>query len=647
VPTDAYVFVNCPTVGGDLDLSRLRGYAIADAHARFRRGRGEGVLFTLGFDTFATTPKPAEGQSADEWIATRCADLQSQVDGLGISFDWDRVLLTSDPNVYRWSQWLFTKLLEADQVYQRGGKGWYLRTTTFNEENDRRLDELDGWSDAARAAQRALLQRVDGSEFEAKALDGTALTLFTSHPEAIDVAEFVALSPSRPELDGWLTDEGVRQQVEDMRNRDWSGVALAELPVVEVEMSVQVPSVAQPLPVVVSPSVDARFGPAAVLGVPSADATDKLLAKGLPKLGGLAWKVESKPPKTTATVRYLAEDMPLSRGRAWGAPVPVVHCEQCGAVPVPADRLPVEPPADIDVTARGNALAERDDFLAAECPQCGAAAKRDPGTLHPRFGAAWTEVGLAVPAADRAESMFDHPELQRWLPTAQTIEDGEAGVALLDMRTVAKALRDAAALQWLADGEPHGPTVIHESFEVTTGPPANGSDPAAGDNSPPAETVVTSRELVEAYGSDAVRFALLYAAAPAKAFSGRVEAMRHSASFLSDLRAFAEPRLDSTADGTSIDRGDGLRRRLAAWCDTAVNKATENYEQLDMHRATRNVMELLARIQDFEQRVTEHRGEVAGADREAVTVALQVLVRLLTPLAPRLANELQHEPAPA
>jgi leucyl-tRNA synthetase len=620
VSTDAYVFVNCPTVGGTLDLTQQRGYALADAYARYRRARGEDVLFALGFDTFGTTPKPADGQAVDEWIEGRCASLKEALESLSISFDWDRTVLTSDPDVYRWSQLLFVELLKAGLVYQHGGKGWFLRMDSFNEENDSKVDQLEGWSEAARAGQRALLQRVDGSEFEAQALDGTTLKLFTAHPDSIADAEFVGLAPSRPELDGWLVDDAeVSQGLAEMRNRDWSDVPPAELPVVEIPMSVQVPSVAAPLPVLVSPSIELRFGPAAVLGVPKVDATDKVLGKQLPKAGGLAWKIESKPPRTSPAVRYLAADMPLSRGRAWGAPVPVVHCDECGVVGVPAEQLPLRPPANLDVTARGNALAEDANYLKCECPKCGAPARRDAGTLHPRLGAAWIEVALAVPSSDRAERMFGHSDLARWLPTAQTIEGPNADDALLDMRTVAKALRETGALE-LESGEPHGPTLLHEAMEI--------------------EGQVSGEGLSEAYGSDAVRFALLYAAAPGKAFSGGTEVVRHSAAFLDELRAFVESRLGGAGGDARIDTNDGLRRRLASWCDTAVSRVAENYEDLAMHRATRNVVELLARIQDFERRVSEHRGEISGADLEAVGVATQVLIRLLAPLTPAFTDNL-------
>jgi leucyl-tRNA synthetase len=539
--TDAYVFVASPTVGGELDFTRLRGYVLADAHARFRRARGDDVLFTLGSD--AASPDRAH------------------LDALALSFDWDRAIGVDAPEIQRWSRWLFEELVKAGRAYRRG-QGWYLHGAELNEENDRRLDELDGWDSAVRKAQRKLLHRVDGYDFDATALDGTTLSVFTGHPDSVSDAAFVGLSPLRPELDGWLDDGDARRRVEELRTGDWSQTPLEQMPVVEVGMSIQVPSVPQPLPILVSPAIDARFGPAAILGIPSADSVDQALAKRLPKAGGLAWKVESKPPKTTPAVRYLIEDMPLAR-------------------------------------------ANGEDVEAAE--------------IDPRLSAAWMEVALAVAPAERAENMFEHADAAGRLPTTRAVLEASENGLLLDMRTIAKALRDLGPLGDLADGEPLGPTALHAPFTLEG---------------------MTVEGALTAHGADPVRFALLYAAAPGKRFSGGEQTLTQATGVLDRLRALAESRLADATRDARIDDGDGLRRRLASWCDTAIERVTENLERLDLHRATRNVVELLSRIEDYEARVVRHRGEVTGADREAATVAVSTLVRLLAPITPTLAEEL-------
>jgi len=539
--------VGSPAASGELDLTRLRGYVLADAHARFRRARGEEVLFTLGFAT-----------------AARRDELRGLLEGLQLSFDWDASVVADGADYQSGSRRLLGRLVEQGLAYRRGHE-WYLRGAELNEENDRRLDELEGWDEPVRKAQRKLLHRVDGFDFDATALDGTTLSVFTGHPESVSEAAFVGLSPLRPELDGWLGDGDLRRQVEELRDGDWGDTPIEQLPVVEVGMSVQVPSVAQPLPILVSPAIDVRFGPAAILGIPSADPVDQALAKRLPKAGGLAWKVESKPPKTTPAVRYLIEDMPLARG-------------------------------------------ESDDVESA--------------TIDPRLDAAWIELALAVPAADRGQPVFDGSEVAGRLPTARSVLAAQDDVALLDMRTLAKALRATGELESLGDGEPHGPTSVPAPFLLEE---------------------ATAEGLLSSHGADALRFSLLHAAAPAKRFAGGEDAVRQAGDLLATLRGFAEARLGGLPPDARIDAGDGLRRRLASWCDTAVTRTTENLEQLDLHRATRNVQTLFVRIQDFEQRVTTYRGEVAGADREASAVATLTLVRMLAPISPGLAEDLWRQ----
>jgi hypothetical protein len=300
------------------------------------------------------------------------------------------------------------------------------------------------------------------------------------------------------------------------------------------------------------------------------------LEQSLSKLAAAGWSVDAKKDKGPPTIFYAAGDLPLVRGEDW----------------------------------------------------------RAPGALDPRFAAALAALIGALPADRREDPPPGDAELLARLLPALAIVGPDAALALLDLRTVAKALRDAGGLA-LPDGEPLGPVLTHAKLGLRAAPSSNGAAPdAAGDATAPAA-------LVTAHGGDAVRFALLHAAAPAKRFHAGADVVGYAAAFLGRLRELATARLDGSATGDRIDADDELRRRLAGWCDTAVARTAENYERLDMHRATRNVIALLARIDDFAARASERGGgELAGADREAVAVALTVLARLLVPLAPAAAAEL-------
>ncbi len=307
------------------------------------------------------------------------------------------------------------------------------------------------------------------------------------------------------------------------------------------------------------------------------------LEQSLSKLAAAGWKVDSKKDKGPPTIFYAAGDMPLSTGDDW----------------------------------------------------------RTPGSLHPRFIAALAALVATLPPDERdGDPEARAGELAAPLPALAVVGDS-ANATLLDLRTIAKALRDAGALK-LDSGEPVAPALMHGSFKLRAvkhkrSAPANGASPD------PAATPLDPSDadaLIAAHGDDALRLALLHAAAPQKRFSATDDILGYTAGFLRELREFAAARLDGATAGARIDGSDGLRRRLAGWCDTAVIRSTENHEQLDLHRATRNAITLFARIKDFDAHVAESRGETAGADREAIAAALTVLALLLAPLAPAAADEL-------
>jgi len=667
---DVHVLNSHPFTSGAAHMGHVRSYSIGDAHARFCRAKGRAVLYSLGFDAFGL---PAElgaiehGMAPRAWVDECAARMREQFDGLGFSFDWSRTFMSCDEDIYRWSQWLFLVLLDGGFIYEREGSvdwcescktvlarqqaeggqcwrchgpvrlvrrsQWYVRGSVYAEENDRRLDDLVHWNKGAIGAQRSVLGRVDGVELDAKTLDGRALTLFTPHKD-VTAAEFALLSPNHPEIDLWTETRKVREQLAGLRDAGWQREdrKLEEVTVVQTGLSVFAPGISRPLPVLISPSVDARFGPTAVLGIPSVDRTDKAILeavvgkedRGALRHGG-KWLGKDAPLATREAKRYRGGDFPISRQRAWGTPIPIVHCDVCGTVPVPLDQLPVRLPDDLEVTAEGNALLERPDFLECLCPSCGGEGRRETDTLDCHFDAGSQQYPLPAPTADRGESLLTHPELQRWVPVHAYINGADTGQFVVDQRTISKMLRDLGHFDWMPDGECYTRTYTHEMVQLD-----------GRKMSKHLGNTVTPQAIVERFGADTLRLAMLYAAAPAKAFTWDESLLTYSSAFLKRLWAFAEPRVDATA---RLDLSDGLRRRLGGWIDTAVEKVSENYERLDMHRAARNLITLFERIEDFEARAAARR-ELSPEDREAVGYALGVLIRLLAPIAPHVAEEL-------
>jgi len=687
-----YIKPSAPFTSGNIHIGHVRSYSIGDAYARFWRARGDAVLFAFGFDAFGL---PAElgaiagGEPPSEWVS-RCAHhMTGQLDRLGYSFDWERAFLSSDPIMYRWSQWLFLTLLEAGLVYRGTGNvdwcdtcqttlatiqvegglcwrchnpvrliqrpQWNLRVSAYVEENDRRLHELENWDENALASQRFVLGRVDGVEVDLPAPDGGTLTVFTPHADALELARFVLISPKHPDIDDWAADPDVRARVEELRSGglERSSRDADAIPLLDTGRSLRAPSGDELLPVLISPVVDGRFGETAVLGIPEHDRTDSMIAERLARQGdgeGTAPApapapavAHAAPSSPRPAVRYKADDFSISRQRSWGTPIPIVYCEDCGTVPVPREQLPVLLPLDITPTGTGNPLAESRAFVETTCPRCDRPARRETDTLDCHFDALWLWIPVCVPPEARGESLEDIlalADLRHWLPSERVVAGSDSGNFVFDQRIVTKALRDIGPLAFLSDGEPFAGCLFHEMV-ISDGRKM----------SKHLGNVVDPDALVERYGADTVRLAVLYAARPQRSLNWSDSAVLRCHRFLTQVwdysqlklaDAAADPERGTGDDGEKMrDTTEHLRLKLRTqWCETAVEKITEDMENLEMHSAVRNVMRLFDRIKDFEKRVVAREGQLSRANRDALIGALTLLLQMLAPFAPHLAEEL-------
>ena len=229
--------------------------------------------------------------------------------------------------------------------------------------------------------------------------------------------------------------------------------------------------------------------------------------------------------------------------------------------------------------------------------------------------------------------MFDHPDLREWLPAERLVAGGDSGGFVFDQRVVTKALRDIGPFSFLADGEPFAGCLFHEMVI------ADGRK-----MSKHLGNVVNPDELVEQYGADTVRLAVLYAAGPAKTLNWSDGALRFANRFLRSLWTYSQDRFalleNAVHDEEAAADTEFMRDRLRKWCDNGLARITADVEQLQMHKAVRNLTRLLERIQDFEKRVVQRRGQLGRADVEALVAALNLLAQALAPFAPHIAEEL-------
>ena len=391
-----------------------------------------------------------------------------------------------------------------------------------------------------------------------------------------------------------------------------------------------------------TPLVDARYGATAVLGIPTHDRTDEVVARRLGIEVEPAGERHSETPHAAPgwdarpAVRYKAFDWVVSRQRSWGTPIPIVYCEHCGTVPVPREQLPVALPLDIRPTGTGNPLAELAEFVNTSCPTCGGPARRETDTLDCHFDALWLWIPACVPPEFREESLEDIlalADLRHWLPSERLVAGSDSGNFVFDQRTVTKALRDIGPLSFLADGEPFAGCLFHEMV-ISDGRKM----------SKHLGNVVDPDELVQRYGADTVRMAVLFAARPQRSLNWSDSAVLRCHRFLNQVWDFTQATLAQARDGAAEpdkDTSEHLRTKLLTqWCPNAIERTTADMESLEMHSAVRNVMRLFDRIKDFEKKVLAREQQLSRANVDALLEALAILVQLLGPVVPHMAEEL-------
>ncbi len=582
--------------GDSLTLSEARQYIVADFHARFHRMRGADVLFSLGLGPPAA--RSDNGEAGEDSTRQR-----EQLEALGLSIDWTRSFARRDPDAHRWAQQAFLALHKAGLVVREDvPTRWCERCRTalpgevgegeqcpVCSEPLRRLAagawflkmDADAASSSMTRALKAmastdLVGRTEGWELDVVTTNGMPIALFAEDPDKLEEAAFVGISPRHPVLEQLIDDPGLKERIQGLL-RGEPGPGGA---ISDTGFWVQVPPLDDPLPLVVTLAADARFGVTAYLGVPSANAQDAATTKNLPPPPSMRWSVKAKPSKPRQAERFKLNRLPLSVGEAEGPSLSI-------------------------------ALADGEEV------------RLDP------LVATWMETLVAIPPEDRAAAEPSHPGIQRWVTEMHTFREAGSGSALLG---------DLALIEALGVNRENGGA---EDAEV---PPLDLIVGPIGEGATDPTEEADLQQLAQRFGTDALRVAILHGSAPTKQLD-RAEleaALAPAARFLSQLRSYAEPRLSPPGDAApdAPDADDPLRNRLRKWCRTALWKVTENEERLDSHRATRNLQILLGRIEDFERQAVQERGELTAQDRQLIHEALCLLVGLLAPIAPHLAEAL-------
>ena len=570
-------------------------------------------------------------------------------------------------------------------VVQKDLTQWFLKITAYGDELLQDLARLEGgWPDRVLAMQRNWIGKSTGAaitfglEKTLQGADGptTGLEVFTTRPDTLFGVSFITLAPEHPLveqlIEGYEKAGEVRAFVERIRNMDRidrQSDSLEKEGVFTGAYAVH-PLTGQRVPLWLGNFVLADYGTGAVMGVPCGDQRDFEFARkyGLPvrvvveprgehldpdamtgAYSGPGVMVNSGPfdgmdnetgkkavtdelakqGKGRATTQFRLRDWNISRQRYWGAPIPVVYCEQCGLVPEKEENLPVLLPLDAHVREDGRSpLPETESFAACRCPRCGGPARRETDTLDTFVESSWYFARYTSPRNEQAP--FDPAALKYWLPVDQYIGGVEHAILhLLYARFFTKALRDLGF--YPADlAEPFS-NLLTQGMVLKDG----------GKMSKSKGNIVAPSEMIEKYGADTVRLFCLFAAPPERDFDWSDSGIEGASRFIGRVwRLFEEERehllplkaCQSTAEDAAAPEARELRRRE----HLTVKKCGEDMgDRFQFNTAIAAVMELVNAMYLSREAL---RGSEGG--RRVFSSAMASVLTLLSPVTPHVCEEL-------
>ncbi|SNR32135.1 leucine--tRNA ligase [Paracoccus sediminis] len=527
-----YVLEMFPYPSGRIHMGHVRNYTMGDVVARFKRAQGYSVLHPMGWDAFGMPAENAameQGGHPRDWTRANIATMRDQLRPLGLSIDWSREFATCDDDYVHQQQAMFLDMLGAGLITRKSaqvnwdpvdmtvlaneqvidGKGWrsgapverreltqwFFRISDYSDELLAALDGLTGWPEKVRLMQSNWIGKSRGLQFRFQTVDAPedfpAIEVYTTRPDTLMGASFVALSPDHPLVrDLAAADPKVAGFVEDCRRIGTTEEAIETAPKLgfDTGLTVKHPLDADwHLPIWIANFVLMDYGTGAIFGSPAHDERDHefALKYGLPiraTFGERGMSPEQADamvagaayvPLKSETVTYVSgfsgqadqtgeaavdaaiahaeaagygegvtkfrlRDWGISRQRYWGCPIPVLHCDTCGTVPEAKENLPVLLPQDVTFDVPGNPLDRHPTWRRATCPQCGGAALRETDTMDTFVDSSWYYARFTSP---HAATPTDRADADYWMNVDQYIGGIEHAILhLLYSRFFARAM---------------------------------------------------------------------------------------------------------------------------------------------------------------------------------------------------------------
>ena len=685
-----YALVEFPYPSGQgLHVGHPRPYTALDIVARKRRMQGYNVLYPMGWDAFGL---PTENYAIKNKIhpkevtKTNVARFKKQLHSLGYSFDWDREINTTDPEYYKWTQWIFLKLFKAGLAYkkempinwctsckvglaneevvngvcERCGSEvvrkvkseWMLKITDYA---DKLIEGLDGvdYIERVKVSQKNWIGRSTGAEvdFSVKGKEDK-LRIYTTRCDTLFGVTYMVVSPEHPILDkykdeigNWSDIEAYREQAAKKSDFERSELAKDKTGVCIDGLTAINPVNGKEIPIYVSDYVLMSYGTGAIMAVPAHDDRDWEFAKkfGLPLIQVVAKDgeevdineaaftdvatgvlinsdflngLEVKDAKEKmikfleekgigqAKTNYKLRDWVFSRQRYWGEPIPIVHCDKCGYVPIDESQLPLLLP-EVDSympTDNGESpLAAMTDWVNTTCPCCGGPAKRETDTMPQWAGSSWYFLRYTDP--HNTEALASKEALKYWLPVDWYNGGMEhTTLHLLYSRFWHKFLYDQGVVP---TPEPYQKRTSHGMILGENGEKMSKS----------RGNVVNPDDIVDVYGADTLRTYEMFIGAFDLAASWSEDGVKGCRRFLDRVWKLQD----------SVTDEKGYSKDMETKMHQVIKKVSNDFENMKYNTA---IAAMMALLNDF------YKKESVTADE------FKTLLILLNPVAPHITEEL-------
>ncbi|ABW20118.1 leucine--tRNA ligase [Alkaliphilus oremlandii] len=680
-----YALIEFPYPSGQgLHVGHPRPYTALDVVSRKRRLEGYNVLYPMGWDAFGL---PTENYAIKNKIHPKVvteqnvARFKKQLQGLGMSFDWSREINTTDPEYYKWTQWIFLKLFEKGLAYKKemsinwctsckvglaneevvnGGcercgaevvrkqkNQWMLKITEYAERLINDLDLVD-YIERVKIQQKNWIGKSEGMEVDFEITGGKKITVYTTRPDTLFGSTYMVISPEHPYIEELAAhiqnmDDLVHYREEAAKKSEFERTELVKDKTgVKIEgIEATNPATGKQIPIFISDYVMMSYGTGAIMAVPGHDTRDWEFAKkfNLPIVevvsGGNVdeaaytdteegiivnsdfingMQVKEAKEKISSwleekglgkrKVNYKLRDWVFSRQRYWGEPIPLVHCDCCGWVPVPESQLPVLLPEveSYEPTDNGESpLANLRDWVETTCPKCGGKAERETDTMPQWAGSSWYFLRYTDPHNN--EELASKENLDYWMP----IDWYNGGMEhttlhLLYSRFWHKFLYDCGVVP---SCEPYQKRTSHGMI--------------LGENnekmSKSRGNVINPDDIVTEFGADTLRLYEMFIGDFEKSVPWSQNGVKGCRRFLDRIWKLQEILVDSQE----------MTKELEGNIHKTIKKVTEDYETLKFNTAVASMMAL---INDFYDHGTVTKGD------------MKTLLTLLNPVAPHITEEL-------